>query len=156
MAEPVGLRVNGKDRQVASDGATPLLYVLRNDLGLKSPKYGCGLAQCGSCTVQIDGRAVHSCSVTLASVGSAAVVTLEAIGSPETPHPLQAAFLAEQAAQCGYCTSGMIMAAKALLETDPDPSDATIRQALQDNLCRCGSHLRILRAVRRAAAEMRR
>jgi nicotinate dehydrogenase subunit A len=156
MGKQVSLRVNGKDRQVESDEATPLLYVLRNDLGLKSAKYGCGLAQCGSCTVQVDGRPVQSCSVTLASIGAAAVVTLEAIGTPEAPHPLQAAFLAEQAAQCGYCTSGMIMAAKALLEADPSPSDATIRQALQDNLCRCGAHPRILRAVRRAAAEMRR
>lgn len=132
--------------------ATPLLYVLRNDLGLSGPRFGCGLGQCGACSVLIDGNVTRSCLIPAASVQGAAITTLEGLGQPDSPHPVQAAFVAEQAAQCGYCSNGMILAAAALLERNPNPSDAEIRQALDGHLCRCGTHTRILRAVRRAAA----
>ncbi len=145
------LRVNGASRTVRTDADTPLLYVLRNDFELNSPKYGCGLAQCGACTVIIDGKAARSC-VTLcsASVGKN-ITTLESLGTVDKLHPLQKAFLDEQAAQCGYCTNGMIMSAKALLDVNPKPTEAQIKQALAGNLCRCGSHNRVVRAVQRAA-----
>jgi nicotinate dehydrogenase subunit A len=149
----VTLTVNGERRTVAADPDTPLLYALRDELGLTGPKFGCGLAQCGACTVNLDGRAVRSCVTPISSVGERQVVTIEGLGSEEHPDKLQAAFIAEQAAQCGYCIPGMVMSAHALLATNPHPNDAEIRTALEGNLCRCGTHLRILRAVKRAAGE---
>jgi nicotinate dehydrogenase subunit A len=145
------IAVNGKPHEVAAAPDTPLLYVLRNELALYGPKYGCGLAQCGACTVHIDGKPVRSCSVLVGSV-NAPVTTIEGLGTSARPHPLQAAFIAEQAAQCGYCINGMVMTAAALLRETPRPTEAQIRTALDGNLCRCGSHMRILRAVRRAAS----
>jgi nicotinate dehydrogenase subunit A len=145
------LRVNGASRTVRTDADTPLLYVLRNDLELNGPKYGCGLAQCGACTVHVDGRAARSCVTPVSSLAGKNITTLEGLGTLDKLHPLQKAFLDEQAAQCGYCTNGMIMSAKALLDTNPKPTDAQIKQALAGNLCRCGSHNRIVRAVQRAA-----
>jgi nicotinate dehydrogenase subunit A len=143
--------VNGKAHEVAAAPDTPLLYVLRNELELNGPKFGCGLAQCGACTVHIDGKAARSCSVPVSAV-KGPVTTIEGLGTPDKPHPLQAAFVAEQAAQCGYCINGMIMTSAAFLAQNPRPSEAQIRAALDGNLCRCGTHMRILRAVRRAAA----
>ncbi|WP_321967836.1 (2Fe-2S)-binding protein [Burkholderia cepacia] len=134
---------------------TPLLYVLRNDLALNGPKFGCGQAQCGACTVMIGGRAVRSCVFPVSAVGDAPVTTVEGLGSPTHLHPLQRAFIEEQAAQCGYCSSGMLIAAKALLDAHPDADEAMIRHELSDMLCRCGAHNRIVRAIRRAAQEMR-
>jgi nicotinate dehydrogenase subunit A len=148
------LKVNGKSRQVAAAPDTPLLYVLRNDLELNSPKFGCGLAQCGACTVLIDGKAARACVTLAGGVANAEIVTLEGLGTPENLHPLQQAFIAEQAAQCGYCSAGMIMSAKALLDRTPHPSEQAVRQALAGNLCRCGTHARIIRAVLRAARAM--
>jgi len=148
------LKVNGKSRQVAAAPDTPLLYVLRNDLELNSPKFGCGLAQCGACTVLIDGKAARSCVTLAGGVANAEIVTLEGLGTLENMHPLQQAFIAEQAAQCGYCSAGMIMSAKALLDRTPHPSEQAVRQALAGNLCRCGTHARIIRAVLRAAQAM--
>jgi nicotinate dehydrogenase subunit A len=145
------LKVNGKNRQVAAAPDTPLLYVLRNDLELNSPKFGCGLAQCGACTVLIDGKPARSCVTPAGDVANAEIVTLEGLGALENLHPLQQAFIAEQAAQCGYCSAGMIMSAKALLDRTPHPSEQDVRQALAGNLCRCGTHARIIRAVLRAA-----
>jgi nicotinate dehydrogenase subunit A len=144
------LIVNGRRHQVAATPDTPLLYVLRNELGLHGPKFGCGRAQCGACIVHIEGKAARSCAIPVGSVDRP-VTTIEGLGTPERPHPLQAAFIAEQAAQCGYCIGGMVMSAAALLKENPRPTDAQIRAALDGNLCRCGAHLRILRAVRRAA-----
>lgn len=149
------LTVNGRLHAVAAAPDTPLLYVLRNDLGLKGARFGCGLGQCGACTVIVDGRPVQSCDVPVATVQGQQITTIESLGTPEQPHPLQRAFIAEQAGQCGYCLSGIIMAAKALLDRNPDPDEADIRAALSRNLCRCGSHDRILRAISRAAREMR-
>jgi nicotinate dehydrogenase subunit A len=146
------LRVNGATRTVRTEADTPLLYVLRNDLELNGPKFGCGLAQCGACTVHVDGRATLSCVTPLSALAGKAITTLEGLGSVDKLHPLQKAFLDEQAAQCGYCTSGMIMTAKALLDSKPKPSEAEIKNALAGNLCRCGSHNRIVRAVQRAAS----
>jgi nicotinate dehydrogenase subunit A len=149
----VKLDVNSTTRSVElDDPETPLLYVLRNDLGLTGTHFGCGLAQCGACTVLIDGRATRSCITPAASVRGRAVTTIEGIGSPEKPDPVQAAFIAEQAAQCGYCTSGMVVAARALLQQTPTPTENQVREALTGNLCRCGSHARVIRAVLRAAA----
>jgi nicotinate dehydrogenase subunit A len=145
------LRVNGASRTVRTDADTPLLYVLRNDLELNGPKFGCGLSQCGACTVHVDGRATRSCVTPVSSLAGKAVTTLEGIGTLDKLHPLQKAFLDEQAAQCGFCTSGMIMSAKALLDSNPKPTDAQIKNALNGNLCRCGTHNRIVRAVQRAA-----
>ncbi len=145
------LRINGTQRTVRTDADTPLLYVLRNDFELNSPKYGCGLAQCGACTVHIDGRAARSCVTPASSAVGKNITTLESLGTVDKPHALQKAFLDEQAAQCGYCTNGMIMSAKALLDVTPKPSEAQIKQALAGNLCRCGTHNRIVRAVQRAA-----
>lgn len=150
----ITLNVNGQTREVAADADTPLLYALRNDLALNGAKFGCGLAQCGACTVTVDGAAVRSCVTPIGSLGGKTITTLEGIGSLEKLHPLQKAFIAEQAAQCGYCTSGMIMSAKALLDSNRNASDAEIRQAMAGNLCRCGSHPRIVRAIKRAAKEM--
>jgi nicotinate dehydrogenase subunit A len=143
--------VNGRQHEVAAAPDTPLLYVLRNELELNGPKFGCGLAQCGACTVHIDGKPARSCSVPVSAV-KGKVTTIEGLGTPEKPHPLQAAFVAEQAAQCGYCINGMIMTASAFLAQNPRPSEQQVRAALDGNLCRCGTHMRILRAVRRAAA----
>ena len=145
--------MNGSARTVQLDDPdTPLLYVLRNDLDLTGAHFGCGLAQCGACTVHVDGAAVRSCVTPAASVQGREVTTVEGLGSPERPDPVQAAFIAEQAAQCGYCTAGIVMTARALLNRNPKPSEADVRQALAGNLCRCGSHARVLRAVMRAAS----
>ena len=146
------LKVNGTSRDVESDDPdTPLLYVLRDDLKLTGTHFGCGLAQCGACTVLVDGRAVRSCIAPARSVAGHEVVTIEGLGSPDRPDPLQAAFIVEQAAQCGYCTAGMVMSARALLVQTPRPSEQQVRDALAGNLCRCGSHARVIRAVLRAA-----
>ncbi len=145
------LRVNGADHAVDTDPDTPLLYVLRNELGLNGAKFGCGLGQCGACTVMLDGAAAMSCLVPVSALGTRAVRTVEGLGRPDAPGVLQQAFIDEQAAQCGYCIAGMVMRAASLLERVPAPSDAQIRRHLQANLCRCGTHMRILRAVRRAA-----
>jgi nicotinate dehydrogenase subunit A len=148
----ITLLVNDKTIDVQVDDPTmPLLYALRNDLGLRGPRFGCGLAQCGACTVHIDGKAVRSCVYPVGSVGSAKVTTLEGLGSSAHPHPLQQAFIDEQAVQCGYCINGMIMQAKALLDANPHPTEDEIKDALAGNLCRCGTHVRIVRAVKRAA-----
>jgi nicotinate dehydrogenase subunit A len=147
------LRVNGAQRDVVVEGDTPLLYVLRNDLELNGPKFGCGLAQCGACTVLIDGKAVRSC-VTPVSAVKGAVETIEGLGTEEKLHPIQKAFIEEQACQCGYCGNGMVMSAKALLATNPRPTNEEIRKALNGHLCRCASHNRIVRAVQKAAKEM--
>ena len=130
---------------------TPLLYVLRNELGLRGPRFGCGLSQCGACTVHVDGRAVRSCGMPVSAVASAAVTTLEGLGTPAQPHPLQQAFIDAQAVQCGFCINGMIMTAAALLASNPKPDEGELRGALAGNLCRCGTHNRIIRAVLRAA-----
>jgi nicotinate dehydrogenase subunit A len=147
----ITLKVNGQARTVQSDPDVPLLYVLRNDLELHGPKFGCGLGQCGTCTVIMDGEAVLSCLVTVSQAQNRNITTLEGIGSIEHPHPLQKAFIEEQAAQCGYCSNGMIMTAKALLDRSSHPAEAQIKAALEGVICRCGDHNRILRAVRRAA-----
>ena len=148
---PVSLMLNGQVRSSPATPDTPLLYVLRNDCDIYSAKYGCGAAQCGSCTVLLDGRPVRSCVLPCASVGQANITTVEGLGTPERLHVLQQAFIDEQAAQCGYCIAGMIMSAKALLDRNAKPSEAEIREALAGNLCRCGTHGRIVRAVQRAA-----
>ena len=146
------LRVNARAAIVESwDPAQPLLYVLRNALGLHGPKFGCGLGQCGTCTVLIDGTPARSCITSIEQAAGHAIMTLEGLGTPEQPDPVQAAFMAEQAAQCGYCTNGMIMATKALLTQTPRPTPEQVKQGLADYLCRCGTHTRILHAVLRAA-----
>jgi nicotinate dehydrogenase subunit A len=146
------LLVNGKQQRVESwDPAQPLLYLLRNDLQLHGAKFGCGLGQCGSCTVLVDDRPARACQVSVSAAVGKRITTIEGLGSPEQPHPVQAAFIAEQAAQCGYCTNGMVMSAVALLRTTPRPSVEQSKAALEGNLCRCGSHDRVLRAVQRAA-----
>ena len=147
----ISLKVNGKSRVVDTDLTTPLLYVLRDDLGLNGPRFGCGLSQCGACTVILDGNTVRSCSVPVAEARNRNITTLEGLGSVAHPHRLQQAFIEEQAAQCGYCMNGMIMTAKVLLDKNPNPTVAQIKQALDGTLCRCGSHLRVIRAVQRAA-----
>jgi nicotinate dehydrogenase subunit A len=147
----INLKVNGVSRSVPAEPDTPLLYVLRNDLELNGAKFGCGLAQCGACTVLVDGRAVRSCVTPIGAVATSEITTIEGIGSLEKPHPLQRAFIEEQAAQCGYCINGMIMSAKELLDRNPRPSEQDVRAALAANLCRCGTHNRIIRAVMRAA-----
>ena len=153
MDQRISLNVNGRKVELrVTDTAMPLLYALRNDLGLHGPRFGCGLSQCGACTVHLDGAAVRSCVLPVASVAGRTVVTLEGLGTPDKPHPLQQAFIDEQAVQCGYCINGMIMQAAALLAANQHPSDEQIRQALANNLCRCGTHLRIVRAVKRATA----
>lgn len=149
----ITLNVNGKSRTVDTDPMTPLLYVLRDDLELNGPRFGCGLSQCGACTVIIDGNTVRSCSYPVSSAKNKQITTLEGLGTVAHPHALQAAFVEEQAAQCGYCMNGMIMTAKVLLDKNPRPSDDDIKRALEGNLCRCGSHLRVIRAVKRAAGE---
>ena len=153
--QPTHLTVNGTTVSVTADGDTPLLDVLRNHLGLVGTKFGCGQEQCGSCMVLVDGAPEKSCGKALSTVAGKAVVTIEGLGSPEHPHPLQAAFLDEQAGQCGYCLAGILVTAKALLDKNPAPSRSEIAAALDDNICRCGSYTRILRAIERAAARMR-
>ena len=147
------LIVNGERRTTPAAPDTPLLYVLRNDFVLNAAKFGCGLAQCGACTVMVHGEAVRSCVTPLSSLTGKKIVTLEGLGTPAKPGPLQRAFIAEQAAQCGYCIAGMMLSAQALLDRKPDPSEPEIRAALAGNLCRCGTHNRIVRAVKRAAKE---
>lgn len=153
------LQVNGRACVVQADAETPLLYVLRNDLGLIGTRYGCGLGQCGACTVIIDGKPVQSCDLPVSAAVGKQITTVESLAEIENEHeklhPLQRAFIAEQAAQCGYCASGILMSAKALLDINRDPSDGEIRTALAGNLCRCGTHGRILRAIKSAAKEMR-
>jgi nicotinate dehydrogenase subunit A len=151
MPETFRINVNGAENVITAEADTPLLYVLRNDLGLNGPKFGCGLAQCGACTAIVGGEATRTCVFPLSAVGNASVVTLEGLGTIEKPHALQKAFIAEQAAQCGYCINGMIMTAKAFLDRNQHATSAEIRQALAQNLCRCGTHWRIVRAVQRAA-----
>ena len=145
------LKVNGKSQSVNVDADTPLLYVLRDDLALKGPKFGCGLGQCGACTVHVDGVATRSCLLPVSTIAGKAITTLEGLGSSSKPAKIQQAFIDEQAAQCGYCISGMIMTSAALLKTNPKPSDVEIKDALAGNLCRCGTHQRICAAVKRAA-----
>lgn len=147
----LSINVNGVERTVEADGEAPLLYVLRNDLNLKGARFGCGIGSCGACTVVIGDKPVQSCDIALAAVKDQPVTTLEGIGTGGKLHALQQAFIDEQAAQCGYCTSGIIMTAYALLKKNPHPDDAEIRAALDGNICRCGTHTRIIRAVRRAA-----
>lgn len=147
----ITLNVNGRDRAVASSPDTPLLYVLRGELGMNGAKYGCGLGQCGACTVQVDGKAVFSCLTPIAALPGRTIRTVEGLGTIEKPNVLQKAFETEQAAQCGYCIAGMIMRAQALLDANPNPTDAEIVGHMDGNLCRCGTHMRILRAIRRAA-----
>jgi len=150
----ISLKVNGATRTVPAEPDTPLLYVLRNDLALNGAKFGCGLGQCGACTVLIDGQPSRSCMTATGEVGESEVVTIEGLGSAQKPHPLQQAFIDEQAAQCGYCINGMIMTAKAILDATPHPTEAQVRDGLMLNLCRCGTHNRIVRAVLRAAQIM--
>jgi nicotinate dehydrogenase subunit A len=150
----IALTVNGKRQEVAADAATPLLYVLRNDLALNGAKFGCGLGQCGACTVMVDGKATLSCITPVALAEGREITTVEGLGTVAAPGPVQAAFIELQAAQCGYCIPGMMMSAQALLKSNPAPSDAEIRAALQTNLCRCGTHMRILAAVKRASELM--
>jgi nicotinate dehydrogenase subunit A len=149
------LDVNGRQHDVTADPDTPLLYVLRDDLALNGAKFGCGLGQCGSCSVMVDGEAVFACMTPILLLEGKRITTVEGLGTIEEPGPLQRAFIEVQAAQCGYCIPGMMMRAQALLQKKSNPSDAEIRNALEPNLCRCGTHIRILRAVRRAAAIMR-
>ena len=151
MEKTIALRVNGSTVSVTAVPDTPLLYILRNDLALNGPKYGCGLGECGACTVILDGVAARSCVIPVAGAEGREVVTLEGLGSSSSPHPVQQAFIDEQAAQCGYCMNGMIMTAKALLDRNPTPTQDEARRALSGNLCRCGTHVEILRAVMRAA-----
>jgi nicotinate dehydrogenase subunit A len=147
----ISLKVNGATHSVPAEPDTPLLYVLRNDLALNGAKFGCGLAQCGACTVLVDGQPVRSCVTPAGTLGSSEITTIEGLGTIAQPHPLQKAFMDEQAAQCGYCIAGMMMTAKSLLDSNPHPSEAQVRGGLAANLCRCGTHNRIVRAVLRAA-----
>lgn len=160
----IRIEINGIQHSVDAAPGTPLLYVLRNDINLTGPKFGCGLGQCGACTVHLDGEAVRSCSIPVAHAAGKRVTTIEGLGAAyaesqgaaakDQLHPLQEAFIAEQAAQCGYCTTGMIMSAAALLRSSPSPTDVEIRQNMYGNLCRCGTHLRVIRAIQRAAKAM--
>ena len=150
----ITLNVNGQDYAIEAEPDTPLLYVLRNDLELNAAKFGCGLGQCGACTVMVDGHAVFSCTTPIAMLEGRQITTLEGLGTIDNPGPMQQAFMDEQAAQCGYCIPGMMMRAQALLQQNPAASEAEIRRALQPNLCRCGTHMRILRAVIRAGSLM--
>jgi len=150
------LTVNGQRHVVNAAADTPLLYVLRNDLGLNGPKFGCGLGQCGACAAIVGGALARTCSVAVSAIGDDHVTTLEGLGNMQRPHALQKAFIDEQAAQCGYCSNGLIMAAKVLLDGNPRPSEGDIRNALADHLCRCGVHNRVVRAVQRAAKELAR
>ncbi len=150
---PIFLRVNGQPHTVDVDPATPLLYVLADELALNGPKFGCGLGQCGACTVIVKGQAIRSCMTPVSAVASGEVTTLEGLGTPEAPHPIQKAFIEEQAAQCGFCLSGVILTAKALVDRTPNPTDAQIQQAMSGVLCRCFAHSRMIRAVKRYVRE---
>ncbi len=150
----ISLKVNNKTQVVDVDPSTPLLYVLRDNLELNGPRFGCGLAQCGACTVIMDGNAIRSCVTPVSAVQNHNLTTLEGLGSVAKPHALQAAFIEEQAAQCGFCMNGMIMNAKVLIDKNPSPTDDDIKRALDPILCRCGSHLRVIRAIQRAAKSM--
>lgn len=147
------ININGRDHSIDAPADSMLLYALRNDLKLHGPKFGCGLSECGACTVIMDGAAIRSCVTPLASAAGHKITTLEGLGSVDKPHPLQQAFIDEQAVQCGYCINGMIMSAKALLDGNPKPSREDIKQALNGNLCRCGTHMRIVRAIERVAKQ---
>jgi nicotinate dehydrogenase subunit A len=151
----IELDVNGQSRAVDADPSTPLLYALRDHLALNGAKFGCGLGQCGACTVMIDGKAAFSCVMPISALAGRKITTVEGLGTADNPGPLQQAFIDEQAAQCGYCIAGMLMRAQALLEANPSPTDDEIRRYMMPNLCRCGTHMRILRAVRRAAQTMK-
>ena len=150
----ITLRVNGKNQTIDAESGMPLLYALRNDLQLNGPKYGCGMAQCGACTVIMDGNAIRSCVTQVSAAQNKPVTTLEGLGSTKKMHKIQQAFVDEQAVQCGYCINGMIMTTKALLDKNPKPTDGQIKEALAGNLCRCGTHIRILRAVKRASGQL--
>jgi len=150
----ISLRVNGKTQTVEVEPEMPLLYALRNDLQLNGPKFGCGLAQCGACTVIMDGNAVRSCVTPVSTAQNKPVTTLEGLGNTKKMHKIQQAFVDEQAVQCGYCINGMIMSTKALLDKNPKPTDSQIKEALSGNLCRCGTHIRIMRAVKRASGQL--
>jgi nicotinate dehydrogenase subunit A len=154
MNEKFSLNVDGKSHTLVADPDTPLLYVLRDDLGLNNPHFGCGLAQCGACTVHLDGQPIRSCITPVSAVGDAKIVTLAGLGTREKPHPLQTAYIEEQVPQCGYCINGWLMTAAAFLRDNKKPTDAQIRSALEGLKCRCGTHVSILRAVKRAAATM--
>jgi nicotinate dehydrogenase subunit A len=154
MPQDFVLKVNGADRRASVEPDTPLLYILRNDFELNGPRFGCGLAQCGACTVLVEGRPTRSCVTPVSAIGSKPVTTLEGLGTKDRLHPLQKAFIEEQAAQCGYCSNGMIMSAKALLDKTPKPTEAQIRKALAANLCRCGTQNRIVRAIQKASKEV--
>ena len=151
----MNFKVNGQTHSVDIDPSTPLLYVLSDDLGLRGPKFGCGLGQCGCCTVLIKGRPVRSCVTPSSSVEGSDITTLEGLGTVEKPHPIQKAFVDEQAMQCGFCLSGVILTAKAALDANPKATDAQLRQALSSVLCRCGTHTRMLKAIKRYAQEVR-
>jgi nicotinate dehydrogenase subunit A len=155
MSEKITFSVNGAPQSIDAEPDTPLLYILRNDLKLKGAKFGCGLGQCGSCMVLVDGHNVMSCDTPLWSVAGKSVTTIEGLGTLESQHALQRAFITEQAAQCGYCMTGVIMSAAALLSRNPDPDENQIKEALARNLCRCGTHTRMIKAVQRAAADLR-
>ena len=154
MAERFTLHVNGREHAVEADPDMPLLYALRNDLGLNNPKFGCGLAQCGACTVHVDGKPVRSCVMPMSAVGNGKVVTLAGLGTPDKPHPIQVAYVEEQVLQCGYCLNGWIMESAALLNENKKPSEAEIKDALTGIKCRCGTHMGIMRAVKRASEMM--
>jgi nicotinate dehydrogenase subunit A len=154
MTQKYTLNVNGKTHSVEADPDMPLLYALRNDIGLNNPHFGCGVAQCGACTVHVDGRATRSCITPISAVGDSKVVTLAGLGTPEKPHPLQTAYVQEEVPQCAYCINGWIMTAAELLATKKKPSDAEIKEALTGLKCRCGTHMGIMRAVKRAAEMM--
>jgi nicotinate dehydrogenase subunit A len=154
MAQRFNLHVNGQEHAVEADPDMPLLYALRNDLGLNNPKFGCGLAQCGACTVHLDGKAIRSCVTPMSAVGDGKVVTLAGLGTPEKPHAIQAAYVEEQVLQCGYCLNGWIMQSAALLNENKKPTDAQIKEALTGLKCRCGTHMGIMRAVKRASEMM--
>ena len=151
----ITLRVNGRSQTVEADSDTPLLYILRNDLQLHGPRFGCGLGQCGACTVVIDGQAVRSCQKPVGSVGNSEITTLEGMGTPEKPHPIQQAWIDVQAVQCGFCMNGHMMYSKVLLDKNPNPTEADIRKSLANVLCRCGTYYRVIKAVKKAA-EIRR
>ena len=150
----ISLRINGKNQTIDAEPDMPLLYALRNDLQLNGPKFGCGLAQCGACTIIMDGNAIRSCVTPVSAAQTKSVTTLEGLGNTKKMHKIQQAFVDEQAVQCGYCINGMIMSTKALLDKNPKPTDGQIKEALAGNLCRCGTHIRILRAVKRASGQM--
>ena len=154
MSQRVTLKVNGASRTIDADPEMPLLYALRNDLGLNNPHFGCGLAQCGACTVHVDGEPTRSCATPLSLIENREVTTLEGLGTPDKPHPVQQAFIDEDVPQCGYCLNGWVMTAAAFLETKKKPTDAEIKEALSGLKCRCGTHMAIMRAVKRAAERM--